>query len=123
VSTKLADVRRAFQTAVGSHRDTEAVDDVLNAVMEVMPTVLAEARLEERTEIADRLHQLGEYRMEYVVGVGGEEPQDSTAIMMLQPRGMAQVVYGEATGARNLARIIRGEIDDKGWLPSWRWGD
>lgn len=117
----LPQIRTRLRQQMGSTRDPEVAELCLDAVMEVMPTILREARDQEREAIAERLTDLGDGRMEYVVRPGGEEPKSSIEIDMLEPRGMAQVIYGEATGARNLARIIRGEIDDRGWLPSWRW--
>lgn len=117
----LPEIRARLDRAVGSTSDPALTGLNLDAVMEVMPTLLREAREQEREAICKRLTELGDGRMEYVVRAGGQEPQTSLEIDMLEPRGMAQVIYGEATGARNLARILRGEIDDKGWLPSWRW--
>ena len=117
----LSEIRTQLRQALGSTRDPELTETNLDVVMAMIPTLLREAREEEREAIATRLTELGNGRMEYVVRPGDQEPQNSTEIDMLEPRGMAQVIYGEATGARNLARIIRGEIDDRGWLPSWRW--
>ena len=118
----LPEIREHLRRNMGSVRDPEVAELCLDAVMEQMPTLLQEVRTDERRLIADQLHALGDGRMEYVCRPDNE-PTHSGEIDALEPRGMAQVVYGEATGARWLAKIIRGEIDDKGWLPSWRWHD
>ena len=94
--------------------------DLPNDAMEEIHSTLAflwsRTQRETREEIAARLEFLGDARMDYV----GKEPKHAGEIQALP--GMMMVVYGEATGARRLAKIISGD-SDKGWLPSWRWGD
>lgn len=75
-----------------------------------------ETEQETKSKIADRLDELGEGRLEYV---HNRNPRHSGEIEAMG--GMQGTIYGEATGAKWLARIVRGE-SDKGWLPSWRWG-
>lgn len=93
--------------------DREALEFVHAQIAQVWTTTKDETR----REIAARLDGLGNGRLEYV---GRPLPANGDEIEMLG--GMRGSIYGEATGAKWLARIIRGETDDRGWLPSWRWG-
>jgi hypothetical protein len=113
---RLTDIRLHLRGAIGSTRDPELAEDILTTVMEAMPEILRLEREAVTEEIAKRLESLGEGRLEYV---HNRDPKSGDEIEAMG--GMQGTIYGEATGAQRLARIIRGEIDDKGWLPSWRW--
>lgn len=111
----LPEIRERFSRVIGSVNDPELKKLILDAVMDDIGLILDDARQSEREKIATRLEKLGEGRMDYVHA----NVETATDIELMG--GMQATIYGEATGAKTLARIIRGEIDDKGWLPSWRW--
>ena len=111
----LSDIREHLTRTIGATRDPELTSDILDAVMTAMPEILDHVRTVERAKITSYLDRLSEGRMEYV-HTKVEHAGDIEAM-----GGLQAVVYGEATGAKWLARILRGETDDRGWLPSWRW--
>lgn len=111
LSRAFAGVRATLRADLDGHETEERLLGLLEGLTE-------EVRIAEREAVAARLDDLSAGRMEYVVGVSGTEPTTALEVQMLP--GMGMVIYGEATGARWLARIIRGE-SDRGWLPSWRW--
>ena len=94
--------------------DKEVTEDVYNT----LSMLWSRTQRETKEEIAARLDVLGDGRLEYV-REKDRNPETGTDIELMG--GTQAMVYGEATGAKWLARIIRGE-SDRGWLPSWRWG-
>lgn len=111
----LRDIRDHLSRTIGSTSDTCTKEEYLGWVMEALPEVLASVRQEERAAIVAELNRLGEGRMDYV----HVKVEHAGHIEAMAP--MQAVIYGEAEGAKRLARIVSGELDDKGWLPSWRW--
>lgn len=75
-------------------------------------------RAAERERIIAQLRFLSRARREYF---RGEEPEHSGELDAMQTSDL--LVWSESRTADQLAAVLAGVNDAKGWLPSWRWSE
>lgn len=68
--------------------------------------------------VAARLRFLAAARREYF---HGSEPETSTDLDRMDSAQL--MIWTQVRSAEQLANIIEGTDDAKGWLPSWRWSE